>query len=547
MPCRRSGWVSRLKFPSRRLKLSRKDDWCPDTRKGDMHVTAIDFSQKVVEMIDVVKKFGDFVANDRINLTVHKGEVHSLLGENGAGKTTLVNCLYGLYRPTEGRIFIKGQEVTINDPNAAIQHGIGMVHQHFMLVEPFTVTQNIILGRETTKMMGILDLATAEKKVAEISERYGLAINPRDKIEDISVGSQQRVEILKALYRGAEILILDEPTAVLTPLEIQELVAIIRNLTQEGKSIIIITHKLHEIKQVADYCTIIRRGKFIDTVEVENVSEQELASMMVGREVSFEVEKQAQKKGEQILEVKDLVVKDNRGISAVNGLNLDLYKGEILGIAGVDGNGQSEFVEALTGLRKVNSGAIFLHGKEITGSDPKEVINKWNIRTIPEDRQKRGLVLEFDVAENLILETYHDDPFSSHGVLNREKIYDWADACTKDFDIRPTNPYLVAKSLSGGNQQKVIIAREVSNDPEVLIASQPTRGLDVGAIEYVHTALVNQRNRGKAVLLISFELDEVMNVSDRIAVIFEGKIVGVVDALGVDENEIGLMMAGGTQ
>jgi simple sugar transport system ATP-binding protein len=510
-----------------------------------MHVTTIDFSQKVVEMIDVVKKFGDFVANDRINLTVHKGEVHSLLGENGAGKTTLVNCLYGLYRPTQGRILIKGQEVEISDPNVAIQHGIGMVHQHFMLVEPFTVTQNIILGRETTKMMGILDLATAEKKVAEISERYGLAINPRDKIEDISVGSQQRVEILKALYRGAEILILDEPTAVLTPPEIQELATIIRNLTQEGKSIIIITHKLREIKQMADYCTIIRRGKFIDTVEVDKVTEQELASMMVGREVSFAVEKKPQQKGEQILAIQDLVVKNNRGIAAVNGLNLTLHKGEILGIAGVDGNGQSELVEALTGLRRVAKGTITLRGKEITGSEPKEVINKWNIRTIPEDRQKRGLVMEFDVAENLILETYHDTPFSKRGVLNREKIYTYADRCTKDFDIRPTNPYLAAKSLSGGNQQKVIIAREVSNDPQVLIASQPTRGLDVGAIEYVHTALVNQRDRGKAVLLISFELDEVMNVSDRIAVIFEGKIVGVVDAEGVDENEIGLMMAGG--
>ena len=510
-------------------------------------MTTVDFSQKVVEMIDVVKKFGDFVANDRINLTVHKGEVHSLLGENGAGKTTLVNCLYGLYRPTHGKIRINGLEVDISDPNVAIQHGIGMVHKHFMLVEPFTVTQNIILGRETTKMMGILDLATAEKKVAEISERYGLAINPRDKIEDISVGSQQRVEILKALYRGAEILILDEPTAVLTPPEIQELVAIIRNLTQEGKSIIIITHKLHEIKQVADYCTIIRRGKFIDTVEVDKVTEQELASMMVGREVSFAVEKKIQQKGERILAVQDLVVKDNRDIAVVNGLSLDLYKGEILGIAGVDGNGQSELVEALTGLRKVAGGTITLHGEEITDSNPKEVINKWNIRTIPEDRQKRGLVMEFDVAENLILETYHDTPFSNCGVLNREKIYTYADRCTAEFDIRPTNPYLAAKSLSGGNQQKVIIAREVSNDPEVLIASQPTRGLDVGAIEYVHQALVNQRDRGKAVLMISFELDEVINVSDRIAVIFEGRIVGIVDATGVDENEIGLMMAGGTR
>ncbi|MDJ0913336.1 MAG: ABC transporter ATP-binding protein [Desulfobacterales bacterium] len=509
-------------------------------------MTAIDFSQKTVEMINVVKKFGDFVANDGINLTVHKGEVHALLGENGAGKTTLVNCLYGLYHPTAGTIRINGRELNVTDPNVAIQNGIGMVHQHFMLVEPFTVTQNIILGRETTKLMGILDLSAAEKKVAEISERYGLAINPRDKIEDISVGSQQRVEILKALYRGAEILILDEPTAVLTPPEIQELVMIIRNLTQEGKSIIIITHKLHEIKQVADYCTIIRRGKYIDTVEVDTVTEQELASMMVGREVSFAVEKKPQKRGPKILTIDNLVVEDNRGIQALKGLSLELHKGEILGVAGVDGNGQSELIEALTGLRTVRSGKILLHNKEITGALPKQIIDGYNIRTIPEDRQKRGLVLEFDVAENLVLETYHKKPFSWRGVLNHPEIYQYADDSAKEFDIRPANPYLTAKSLSGGNQQKVIIAREVGNDPEVLIASQPTRGLDVGAIEYVHAALVEQRDRGKAVLLVSFELDEVINVSDRIAVIFEGKIVGTMAAEGVDENEIGLMMAGGT-
>lgn len=509
-------------------------------------MTTIDFSEKTVEMIDIVKKFGEFVANDGINLTVHKGEVHALLGENGAGKTTLVNCLYGLYHPTEGKIRINGKEVSITDPNVAIQNGIGMVHQHFMLVEPFTVTQNIILGRETTKLMGVLDLNTAEQKVEELSKRYGLAINPRDKIEDISVGSQQRVEILKTLYRGAEILILDEPTAVLTPQEIKELVSIIRNLTQEGKSIIIITHKLHEIKQVADFCTIIRRGKFIDTVEVEKVTEQDLASMMVGREVSFTVDKKSQELGERTLSIRDLVVKDNRGITAVNGLNLELYKGEILGIAGVDGNGQSELIEALTGLRDISNGEISFHGKDITGAPPRQIIDGCNIRTIPEDRQKRGLVLEFDVAENLILETYHKPPFSIRGALKNSEIYKFADQCTVDFDIRPTNPYLLARSLSGGNQQKVIIAREVSNDPAVLIASQPTRGLDVGAIEYVHAAIVEQRDRGKAVLLISFELDEVINVSDRIAVIFEGKIVGTMDAEGADENKIGLMMAGGT-
>ncbi|NNF99408.1 MAG: ABC transporter ATP-binding protein [Desulfobacteraceae bacterium] len=512
---------------------------------GDLPVTSIDFSRKTVEMIDVVKKFGDFVANDRISLTVHKGEVHALLGENGAGKTTLMNCLYGLYRPTEGKIRINGKEVVITDPNVAIHHGIGMVHQHFKLVEPFTVTQNIILGQETTKMMGILDLAAAEKKVSEISEKYGLTVDPRAKIEDISVGSQQRVEILKALYRGAEILILDEPTAVLTPGEIQELVTIIRNLTAEGKTIIIITHKLHEIKQVADYCTIIRRGKFIDTVEVAGVTEHELASKMVGREVSFAVDKRPAQRGERVLAIENLVVKDNRGIQVVNGLSLDLHKGEILGIAGVDGNGQSELIEALMGLRKVQSGRIRMRDKDITNASPKQIISEHSICSIPEDRQKRGLVMEFDVAENLILENYQRRPFSERGVLDHQEIYKFADQCIMEFDVRPQDAQMTAKSLSGGNQQKVIIAREVSNDPEVLVASQPTRGLDVGAIEYVHRALVEQRDRGKAVLLISFELDEIINVSDRIAVIFEGRIVGEVDAENADENNIGLMMAGG--
>ncbi|MDM8535620.1 ABC transporter ATP-binding protein [Desulfobacterales bacterium HSG17] len=509
-------------------------------------MTTIDFSQKTVEMIDVVKKFGDFVANDKISLTVHKGEVHALLGENGAGKTTLMNCLYGLYRQTEGDIRINGQDVDIPDPNIAIKLGIGMVHQHFMLVDPFTVTENIILGMETTKGMGILDLATAEKKVAEISKRYGLSIDPKAKIEDISVGSQQRVEILKALYRGAEILILDEPTAVLTPQEIQELVTIVRNLTLEGKSIIIITHKLHEIKQMADFCTIIRRGKFIDTVEVEKVTEQDLASMMVGREVSFKVDKKPAEPGEEAFRIRDLVVDDNRGIPAVEGLSLSVRKGEILGIAGVDGNGQTELIEAITGLRRVKSGSIEMEGIDATNQPPQKIIDGHNIRTIPEDRQKRGLVMEFDVAENLILETYHKPPFSKRGVLNREQIYQNAEQCIVDFDVRPQNPELEAKSLSGGNQQKVIIARVVSNDPELLIASQPTRGLDVGAIEYVHQALVEQRDKGKAVLLVSFELDEVINVSDRIAVIFEGKIVGTLEAKDADENQIGLMMAGGT-
>ncbi|MGB5987230.1 MAG: ABC transporter ATP-binding protein [Desulfobacterales bacterium] len=506
---------------------------------------AIDFTRKTVEMVQIVKKFGDFTANAGIGLTLHQGEVHALLGENGAGKTTLMKILYGLYHPTSGTIRIKGQTVAISDPNVAIRHGIGMVHQHFMLVNTFTVTENIILGNETTKALGVLDLKSAEREVAELSRRYGLIVDPRARIEDLSVGGQQRVEILKALYRGAEILILDEPTAVLTPQEIQELAGIIRNLTQEGKSIIIITHKLHEIKQMADTCTVIRRGEHIGTVDVAQVSEQELATMMVGREVSFAVKKKPARPGATVLELKDLVVADHRGIQTVDGLNLELRAGEILGIAGVDGNGQSELVEALSGLRPVTSGTIQVNGRTVTRPTPYEVINEHNIRTIHEDRRKRGLVMEFDIAENLILETYYKAPFSRRGTLRQAAIYGSAGEICRAFDIRPPDPRLAAWALSGGNQQKLVIAREVSNAPRVLIASQPTRGLDVGAIEYVHRALVDQRDQGRAVLLISFELDEVINVSDRIAVIFEGRIVGTLDARDADENEIGLLMAGG--
>jgi ABC-type uncharacterized transport system ATPase subunit len=509
-------------------------------------VNAIDFSHKAVEMVEVTKKFGEFTANEKINLSVHKGEVHALLGENGAGKTTLMNVLYGLYKPTSGKIKLNGKEVSIKDPNAAIKNGIGMVHQHFMLVEPFTVTQNIILGNEITKSMGILDLEKAEKEVERLSEQYGLAVDPKALIQDLSVGSQQRVEILKTLYRGAQILILDEPTAVLTPQEIQELVVIIRNLTEQGKSIIIITHKLKEIKQVADFCTIIRRGKHIDTVEVAKVTEQELASKMVGRDVSFKVEKEKCNVGEKVLEVKNLVVKDSRGINVVNGLSLELNKGEILGIAGIDGNGQTELVETITGLRKAVSGKILVQKKNITNLSPGKIINDHKVSHIPEDRQKRGLIFEFDIAENFILENYFKPLFAKYFTLIHDHIYDHAKVLIKKFDIRPQKSTIAAKNLSGGNQQKMIIAREVANNPEVLIAAQPTRGLDVGAIEYVHQALVAQRNQGKAVLLVSFELDEIINVSDRIAIIYEGKIVGILDALDADEQQIGLLMAGGT-
>lgn len=504
----------------------------------------INSREKTVEMINITKKFGEIVANEGINLTVHEGEVHALLGENGAGKTTLMNMLYGLLKPTEGEIYIRGEKLDTFRPDVAIKKGIGMVHQHFMLVQSFTVVENIMLGMEKTKGIGHLDREQAKKDVIELSERYGLYVEPDAKIEDITVGMQQRVEILKALYRGADILILDEPTAVLTPKEIEELIDIIDNLTKQGKSIIIITHKLKEIKKVADYCTIIRRGKYIDTVKVSEVSEEDLAAKMVGREVSFKVDKEEKSSGDAVLKIENLVVKDNRGIDAVKNLSLEVKKGEILGIAGIDGNGQSQLIEAITGLRKIESGDIHLISKNITNKSPKEIIES-GISTIPEDRQKRGLVLDFTIYENMILENYGKEPFSQKGILNYPKIKEFTRELIEKFDIRPQDEEIKARSLSGGNQQKVIIAREVTNDPEVLIAAQPTRGLDVGAIEFVHKCIVEQRNNDKAVLLISFELDEIINVSDRIAVIYDGQIVDILNADETDEKEIGLMMAGG--
>lgn len=504
----------------------------------------IDFNNKTVEMKNITKVFGNFTANDNVQLTVHKGEVHALLGENGAGKSTLMNILYGLYTPTSGEIYINEKKVDINNPNIAIAHGIGMVHQHFMLVEPFTVTENIILGMEPTSGAGVISLAKAMEEVRILSEKYGLHVDPSAKIQDITVGMQQRVEILKALYRGAEILILDEPTAVLTPQEINDLIKIIRNLTKEGKSIIIITHKLKEIKEVADYCTVIRRGKYIDTVDVSKVNEEDLASMMVGREVTFKVPKEDAKPSNVVLKIDNLSVKNNRDLVAVDNLSLEIKAGEILGLAGIDGNGQTELIEAITGLRKVESGKIMMRDKDITNRTPKEIINE-KISTIPEDRQRRGLVLDFSVEENTIIENYYKAPFSNKGILNYKEIKKFAKELIEKFDIRPTDETRIARTLSGGNQQKVIIAREVTNDPDLLIAAQPTRGLDVGAIEYVHKALIAQRDANKAVLLMSLELDEVMNVSDRIAVIYEGKIVGIVDAKDADENKLGLMMAGG--
>ncbi len=502
-------------------------------------------SNYAVAMQDISKYFGSFCALDKVSLHVQKGSIHALLGENGAGKSTLMNVLYGLYPSDGGKILLNGQPVDIKNPATAIANGIGMVHQHFMLVENFTVAQNIILGKETTNALGAISMEKVKQDIHQLVARYGLVVDPDAKIEDITVGMQQRVEILKALYRGAEILILDEPTAVLTPQEIEELITIMRNLVQDGKTVIIITHKLREIKQSSDYCTIIRRGKYIDTVKVADVDEQQLATMMVGREVNLHIEKQAAQPGEVIFAIQDLTVQDNRGIPRVKNLNLSVRKGEIVGIAGIDGNGQKELVEAITSLAQCQTGSISIAGVEVHNTNPNTVIRN-KISTIHEDRHRRGLVLDFTVAQNMVLENYNKPPFSKNGILNLRAIEDFSNSLIEKFDVRPAGcSQTPARALSGGNQQKVIIAREVTNDPELLVAVQPTRGLDVGAIEYVHNALVAQRDQGKAVLLISFELDEIMDVSDTIAVLYDGQIVASFAQAEADENTLGLLMAGG--
>lgn len=504
----------------------------------------MDLSQTLLEMKNITKQFGSNTVLKNVNFELHKGEVHALLGENGAGKTTLMNILYGMFPPTEGEVHISGKAYQKLTPKIAIENGIGMVHQHFMLIEPFTVTENIVLRNEFTKGGMFLDMKKAKEEVVRLSQMYGLSVDPDAKIEDISVGMQQRVEMLKALYRGADILIFDEPTAVLTPQEIEEFIKIVKNLTAQGKSIIVITHKLAEIKKMADYCTIIRRGEFIDKVKVDEVDESVLAEKMVGRKVQFSVEKEDRQAGETVLSISDLVVEDNRGIEALKGLNLEVKRGEILGIAGVDGNGQSELIEAITGLRKIKSGTVVLNGKEITRMSVREIIDS-KMSCIPEDRQKRGLVLDFDISENMILGNYKEEPMSKGGILNFKKIKEHSAALIEKYDIRPADPSAKAGSLSGGNQQKVILAREIENDPDVLIASQPTRGLDVGAIEFIHKYLVEQRNNNKSVLLVSFELDEIMDLSDRIAVIYDGRIVGIKDGKNTEAKELGILMAGG--
>ena len=487
----------------------------------------------VIEMHDITKKFGEFVANDHINLDVRPGEIHALLGENGAGKSTLMNMLAGLLQPTSGIIKVNGQEVTIDSPSKATKLGIGMVHQHFMLVEAFTVAENIILGSEVTKAGGVLDMKKAIKEITELSERYGLAVDPTAKVADISVGAQQRVEILKTLYRGADILIFDEPTAVLTPSEITELLNIMKTLVKEGKSIILITHKLDEIRAVSDR-----------TVTIEGSTNADLAEMMVGRHVSFKTEKIPSNPKEVVLSINDLVVNENRGVPAVKNLSLDVRAGEIIGIAGIDGNGQTELVQAITGLRKVKSGDITIKGESIIHKTTRQ-ITEMSVGHIPEDRHRDGMVLEMTVAENIALQTYYKEPNSKNGILNYNVINAKARELMEEFDVRGAGELIAGGDLSGGNQQKAVIAREIDRDPELLIVSQPTRGLDVGAIEYIRKRIIAERDKGKAVIVVSFELDEILDMSDRIAVIYDGAIQGILDPAETNKQDLGILMAGG--
>ena len=497
----------------------------------------------IIEMLNITKDFPGIRANDDVTVQVEERTIHALLGENGAGKSTLMSILFGLYKPEGGKILIKGKEVHIADPNVATKLGIGMVHQHFKLVHNFTVTENIILGMEPRKGP-FIDLRSAELKVQSISGLYGLAVDPKAKIEDISVGMQQRVEILKMLYRDAEILIFDEPTAVLTPQEIKELMQIMRRLIAEGKTILLITHKLREIKEVADVCTVLRRGRLVGTLKVADASEERMAEMMVGREVNFHIPKGEAKPKEVLLKVLNLNVKNAKGLLGVKNLSLEVKGGEVLGICGIDGNGQTELVQAISGLSKIESGRVVLKGTDITHRSIKDRATL-GLGHIPEDRQKHGLVLDFTLAENFVIHSYTRKPFAHFGILNMHAIRDNAARLIKEFDVRSGQGGATpSRAMSGGNQQKAIVAREIDRSPDVFMIAQPTRGLDVGAIEYIHTRIIAERDKGKAVLLISLELDEIMDISDRIAVIFNGEIAGVVDAKSTSEIDLGLLMSG---
>lgn len=498
----------------------------------------------IIEMLNITKKFPGIIANDDITLRLRKGEIHALLGENGAGKSTLMSVLFGLYQPEKGEIRKNGKPVKINNPNDANDLGIGMVHQHFKLVEIFTVLENIILGVEPSKC-GFLQKQAARKKLLELSEQYNLKVDPDAVIEDISVGMQQRVEILKMLYRENEILIFDEPTAVLTPQEIDELMKIMRSFADEGKSILFITHKLNEIMQVADRCTVLRKGKWVGTVDIKDTTKEELSRMMVGRDVNFVVEKKPAEPGEVILSVEDVCVHSKLGHGdAVKHVTFDVHSGEIVCLAGIDGNGQTEFVQALTGLDKIRQGKISICGEDLT----KESIRKRSkagMSHIPEDRHKYGLILDYTLEDNIVLQRYWELQFQKHGFINRAAVRKYAEKIIDQYDVRSgQGPVTIARSMSGGNQQKAIVGREIDKDHKLLVAVQPTRGLDVGAIEYIHKQLIQTRDEGKAVLLVSLELDEVMNVSDRILVMYEGEIVGELDPETTSVQELGLYMSG---
>ncbi len=497
-----------------------------------------------IEMLNITKDFPGIRANDNVNLRVKQGSIHALLGENGAGKSTLMSILFGLYQPTSGTIKVNEKEVKITDPNVANELGIGMVHQHFKLVDKFTVTENIILGNEPTTKNGVIDYKNTSKKIAELSKQYGLEVDPNQKIEEITVGMQQRVEILKMLYRNANILIFDEPTAVLTPQEIEELIQIMKSLIKQGKTIILITHKLKEIKAVADTCTVLRRGKYIDTVNVKDTSTKEMAELMVGRAVDFVVEKPEKEAKETVLHIKDLCIQSNRDTVAVDHFTLDVKAGEIVGIAGIDGNGQSELVYGITGLMPIKSGEIKLKGQDITKLSIKSRFEK-GLGHVPEDRHKHGLVLDFKLKENFIIHDYDQEEFCKNGVLRFDQIEKNAKRLIEEFDVRSGQGLeTITRSMSGGNQQKAIMAREIDRSPDLLVIVQPTRGLDVGAIEYIHSRIVEERNNGKAILLVSFELDEILALSDRIAVMYNGTITGLVNSKDTNEKELGLMMAG---
>ena len=499
----------------------------------------------LLELRGITKRFPGVLANDNVSFDLRAGEVHALLGENGAGKSTLMNILYGLYTPDEGEILLHGNPIDLGSTRAAIEHGIGMVHQHFMLIPVMTVAENIVLATEPRHAGVLMDYDAARRRVRELSERYGLLVDPDARIDRTSVGQQQRVEILKALYRGAEILILDEPTAVLTPQEAKELFQIIRSLTDQGKSIIFISHKLNEVLEVADRVTTLRRGVVVDTIDAEGATEEGLARMMVGREVLLRVDKKPSKPAGALLQVEHLSVIDDRGLERVRDVSFEVRAGEILGLAGVDANGQSELIDAIAGLRHIASGRVVVDGRDVTNAHAKETLDA-GVGHIPEDRHRRGLVLPFSLTENLALHAYRHAPNSSRGLLNPRAMAARARKLLTEFDVRGGAPATPAFALSGGNQQKVVLAREIDGDPKILIAAQPTRGLDVGAIEFVHRRLVEQRDAGRAVLLVSLELEEILSLSDRILVIYEGRIVGEFPPSATEE-ELGLAMTGGSQ